>query len=219
MDLYGLDSSADAGIGLQGKLGGGMVQYAVTGVNGGGYGDISKTKSMDLNSRIGIRPIEGLTMDAQFRDGYRGSRTWDRTLQADNQGTRHTLMQGMITYGTQDTFRVGGNYIHEKSEQRADAVHAITRSTTRSTGYDAWAWVKFGSSLGAFGRYDFLKKRQDLAAADAKTEHYVAGMEYLPRQHVAFAVAADYSKTRNAGYNAGAIVEVVKYGLYSEFRF
>ena len=219
VDQYGFDSSADAGIGLKGKLADGLVKYSITEVNGGGYANISKTKSLDLNSRLGIYPIEGLTIDFQFRDGYKGTKTWDNALQADNKGTKHTLFQGMLTYGQGNDFRVGANYINEKSDRKADAVHAITQLTTKTDGYDAWGWVNFGGNMGLFGRYEHMKQKRDGVAVNAKTDRYVGGIEYFPRKNVTLAIAADQSKTKNANFNSGATVKNTKFGLYSEIKF
>ena len=73
-DFEKFDDSADAGVGASGKLGDGLFQYAVAGVNGGGYSKIAKTAAVDFNSRLGFYPIEGLTFDLQFRDGYKGTK-------------------------------------------------------------------------------------------------------------------------------------------------
>ena len=219
VDQYGFDSSADAGIGLKGKLADGLVQYAIAEVNGGGYGNISKTKSLDFNSRVGIYPVEGVTIDFQFRDGYKGTKSWNTATQTTRRGTKHTLFQGMVTYGQGNNFRVGGNYINEKSDRQADAALAITQQTTKTDGYDAWAWVNVGSNVGIFGRYEHMKQKRNGATVNAKTDRYVGGIEYFPRKNVTLAVAADQSKTKNANFNTGATVKNTKFGLYSEIKF
>ncbi|MDX8414373.1 MAG: hypothetical protein R8J85_09835, partial [Mariprofundales bacterium] len=74
IDTFKFDDSADAGIGLKGKLMDGLVKYWAVAVNGGGYGNTSQTDGIDFNSRIGVYPVKGLTIDYQFRRGTRGQK-------------------------------------------------------------------------------------------------------------------------------------------------
>lgn len=218
-DEYKMDSSADAGISVHGTLADGLFKYHIAEVNGGGYGNISKSKGIDLDSRVGIYPVEGLTIDVQFRDGYKGSKTWDKATQANFAGTKHQLIQTMVTYGMGNTFRIGSNYIYEKSDRKADTVHAVTQQTTKSTGYNIWGWVNFNSTIGAFGRYDSLKLKRDAATLRPKTTRFVGGLEVTAHKNVKLALVADISKTDDSGFVAGATVNTTKFGLYSQVAF
>ena len=69
-------SSSDGGIGARGSFADGLVDYHLALVNGGGYENLeSQSKTVDLDSRLGLRPMEGLTVDIQYRHGYHGSKT------------------------------------------------------------------------------------------------------------------------------------------------
>ncbi len=214
VDTYHLDSSADAGIGLKGKLADGLVDYHFTEINGAGYANISKTNAVDFNGRIGLYPVEGLTLDVQFRDGYKGSKTWDAATQSNTLGVKHTLWQGMLSYGSHD-WRLGGNYISEKAKDKAVAINNVTKNT----GYVAWGWANLADSFGAFGRYESLNTKQDGQVLDIKTSRYVLGLEWFARKNVAFSLAYDYSKKDNVGHIATNFEKNTKFGLYSEIKF
>ncbi len=212
VDTYKLDSSADAGIGVKGKLADGMVDYHITEINGAGYGNIKKTNSIDLNARIGFKPLDGLTLDIQFRDGYKGSKALDAVNQTNTPGTKHTLYQVMATYGTHD-WRFGGAYINEKADDKAAVI------TTKNTGYNIWAWANFGNDFGAFGRYESLNVKKDGQAIDPKTTRYLLGLDWQARKNVNFSLAYDYSKTKNVGGNIANFAKNTKIGLFSQVKF
>ncbi|MDX8401308.1 MAG: hypothetical protein R8K47_01610, partial [Mariprofundaceae bacterium] len=209
VDTYGFDSSADAGIGFKGKLADGLMDYHITEVNGAGYGNISKTNAVDLNARVGFKPVDGLTLDLQFRDGYKGTKTFTGGTAA--QGTKHTLYQAMLTFGM-DGWRVGGNYIYEKANAKAN------NTTTKHNGYDVWAWADFGG-IGAFGRYEHLKDKQAGWTVLPKTTRYVIGLDYSPRKNVNFSLAYDYKKKKNVGQNTANFTKDTTFGLFSQVKF
>jgi hypothetical protein len=211
-DFEKFDDSADAGVGASGKLSDGLFQYAVAGVNGGGYSEITKTATIDFNSRLGFYPIEGLTFDVQFRDGYKGSKTWVAGL-GNTPGTKYRLMQGMITYGIGNNFRIAANYISQNADDKT------TGLTTKSTGYDAWGYYNFNSDFGVFGQYDYLKDKKDGTAVEAKVTRYTAGLEYTARKNVRFSLVAKAWKITNALFNPGAEIKNATYGIYSEVKF
>jgi len=212
VDTYGLDSSADAGLGIKGKIADGMLDYHLTAINGAGYGNISKSNAIDFNGRIGLHPMAGLVLDGQLRSGYKGTKTWDAVNQVNTPGTKYTLYQGLISYG-QDFWRVGGNFISNK------ATDNTTTIVTKTTGYDAFGWIKSDAGFGAFGRFESVKDKQDLQAVDQKTTRYVVGLEWFAAKHVTFSAAYDYKKVKNNGYTVGNFKKDTKAGLFAEVKF
>ncbi|RMF49243.1 MAG: hypothetical protein D6755_02645, partial [Anaerolineae bacterium] len=233
IDKHGFDASSDLGIGLKGKLADGLVKYWVTETDGAGYshpgmhqdtaGNWQKglPKAFDFDSRIGIYPIEGLTLDFQFRDGYKGTKYYDAANNRTTPGTKHRLWQVMATYGMGHDWRVGANYVQEKSDRKADVLNAITAQTDKTTGYALWGWTRFGdSSFGAYGRYDYDQKTRDtVPGIKQKTSRYLLGLEYFPAHNVTLSLVYDYSKTTNNKLTKGAIAKNTTYGLYSQFKF
>jgi len=215
-DTLKFDDSSDLGIGLKGKLADGLIGYWVTETTGAGYGNSAgSTNAVDLNARVGIYPIEGLTLDVQFRDGYRGTKTWNAATQTNNLGTKSTLTQVMATYGMGHDFRVGANYISNK------AVNKTTNVTTKTTGFGLWAWANFNEQFGAFGRYESSKAKVTNVTVDAKTTRYVAGLEYTPveKKNIHFSLATDYSKTTNVGGVAANFSKTTRTGLFTQVGF
>ncbi|HKI61795.1 MAG TPA: hypothetical protein VKA31_05830 [Mariprofundaceae bacterium] len=226
-DNFKFDDSSDLGIGLKGKLADGMVGYWVTETTGAGYGNgAGSTNGMDLNARIGIYPIEGLTLDVQFRDGYRGSKTF--TGGAATAGVKSTMYQVMATYGMGHDFRVGVNYLSNKDKARSAAVStahggavssgfatAALNDEVKSTGYGVWGWAKFAENFGAFGRYENLKNSLN-GGTKEKVTHYVAGVDYAVTKGVTFGLAFDSSKLTNRAGTAGQTRKDTRYGLYTQ---
>ncbi len=212
VDTYHMDSSADAGIGLKGKLAGGMVDYHITEVNGGGYGNISKSNAVDLNARIGFKPVDGLTLDLQFRDGYWGQKTYGVTKK------KNRLIQALATYGM-DGWRVGANYINYDNKQGLKAPIANTK--TKSKGYDVWAWSDFGG-IGVFGRFESVKHTITGNTLQPKTTRFLLGLDYSPRKNVNFSLAYDHSKTTNYDGTTvapGNFQKDTTFGLFSQVKF
>ncbi|HKI73393.1 MAG TPA: porin, partial [Pseudomonadales bacterium] len=64
-------TSADWGLHLMGKTD--MVDYQVSLVNGSGYASLNRSKSMDISARLGLHPVQGLTLAIGGRSGKHGS--------------------------------------------------------------------------------------------------------------------------------------------------
>jgi len=238
IDKNGFDASSDLGIGLKGKLAGGLFNYWVTETAGAGYSHpgmhkdavtgkyASGVKAFDLDSRLGINLMKGLTIDLQFRDGYKGTKYFDKAAGHNGQttpGTKHTLYQAMITYGSGHDFRIGANVVSEQAKQRADSLNAITYRKDETTGYDLWGWGNFTSNLGAFGRFEHKKvDRTTTAGTNAvhpTTNRYVLGLEYKPVKNIAFSLVTDYSKTKDNGFTSGALSKTTTFGLFSNVKY
>jgi len=241
IDTLGLEASSDLGIGLKGKLANGLVQYWVTETDGAGYshpgmhkiiaanGGWQKglPKAFDFSSRLGIYPIEGLTLDFQFRDGYKGTKYFDKGQNRTTRGVKHSLWQAMVTYGMGHDWRVGANYVQEKSDRKADTVTdttgvpaTITARTDKTTGYALWGWSKFsGTPFGAFGRYEYYRIKRNGVTTTPKSNRYQVGLEYFPARNVTLSLVYDYTKVNNNGFTAGAVAKTTTYGLYSQFKY
>ncbi len=201
IDTKGYDASSDLGIGLKGKLADGMAKYFVTLTNGAGYSHPGKVGStMDIDSRFSVYPVEGLTLDFQLRNGYKGTKT---TAAA---GTKYTLTQIMATYGMGHTFRVGANYAINKTTPTA-AVSIKENSAA------LWGWANFGEGFGAFGRFEQSK---DNAVAVKKVTRLAGGVEYSPAKHVTLALGLDTSKTTVAGTQT---LKTTRIGLWTQTKF
>ncbi len=209
VDDQGLEASADAGVGLHGKIANGMFHYAIAEVNGAGYGNIKRNASQDLTVRIGSAPIEGLTIDFGFNDGYKGKRT-DSTVSTVGL-TKHRLTQAMITYGMGHDFRVGANLIKDVAK-----TNGVSESLK---GLDTWAWVNFSDQFAAFVNYETAKTGKVVtigkmtgAATEKKT---IVSLDYKASKKVLLSLA--YTSVTNLHGEAGTKETIA--GLYSQFKF
>jgi len=201
VDKQKLDSSADVGVGVFGKLADGLVNYDIDLINGGGYGNTARTKSQDVNARVGFAPIEGLTIDFGYRNGYAGSNS------TGNIGTREILTQTMITYGTDD-FRVGANYILHDSKKDGVTI------TTKAQGLDLWAWANISDSLGAFANYESWKKDKNAINPIAE-KRMIVSLDYKANKKALLSLVYTHiNDLKNVTGDKETII-----GLYSQFKF
>lgn len=236
-DQYGFDTSSDLGVGLKGKLADGLIGYWLTATNGTGYSKgnkVSGNSGIDFNSRIGIYPVDGLTLDAQFMNGYRGTRTSINNVTTS--GVKSTLAQAMVTYKLDD-YRIGANYLFNRDEAHsatASGAHggnatskyktAALGDKVESSGLSIWATGKFDGGFGAFGRYERMTNKFTNAAGIAnnlkeETSRYMAGLEYNVTKGIDFSLVYDYTKLTNQGNVAADASKDVRYGLYSQVAF
>jgi len=221
IDKNGYDASSDLGIGLKGKVLDGLAHYWVTYTNGAGYshpGGVNNKlgNSMDIDSRIGFVPVPGLTVDFQYRNGYKDTKIRPATVASSLAETKSILEQVMVTYGSHHDYRIGANYAKNKtSKNNNPAVTDVTQ-----TAYDLWGWVRFGDQYGAFARYDHTKDDK-LASQQLKKIRYFGGLEYFPTKNVTLSLGYDYTKTTIGGAPTLANPEIkdTRYGLWSEFKY
>jgi len=227
IDGLGIESSADAGVGIVGKVLGGMLNYQFGGFNGGGYTNIRASKAVDFSGRIGSEPIEGLTLDFEARNGYRGTKKFSGGVTA-KPAAKQTMFQGMITYGIGHDYRIGAGYVRDNDK---------ASKGVQNRAYDIWAHGKiidtpFGK-LGAVGRYDYDRVRPYNNAAlllggnNETIQRYLIGLELVPAKGLAFSFVYDYKKTKNKITGANTATAAVgtdeiknqTFGVFSRLKF
>ncbi|MDQ6995768.1 MAG: hypothetical protein Q9M18_09255 [Mariprofundaceae bacterium] len=214
VDTQGLDSSADAGLGVFGKVADGMFNYEVAVINGKGYGDTASTGAQDINARFGIN-VSGLTVDLGLRSGYMGT----KTTTATTTGTKYVLTQLMVSYGMGHDFRVGANIVSDKATPATGAAGKLT-------GLDIFAQAKFTDQLGAFATYQTAKldaagailgaaKKFGKMTGAATEKRTVVSVDYKVQKKVLVSLALTNVKDLNGV--AGKKETIA--GLYSQFKF
>jgi len=203
VDRKKFDSSADAGVALAGKLGGKTFSYNVALVNGAGYSKISASNAMDLNVRLGIYPLKGLTLDFNYRDGYMGKKTFAAVDPA-----KQTVLQALATYGNH-SYRVGAEYVNHE--------HAATDAVT-DIGLIVWGRAKWGA-MGAFARFEQTDSDKGSTAVVQSETRSLLGAEYFIRKGVKMALVFDQSNTDNSGFTAGENKKKSHFGLVAQVNF
>ncbi len=203
LDQQKFDSSADAGVALSGKLASKLISYDVAVVNGAGYSKISASQAMDLNARLGVYPVKGLTLDLNYRSGYMGKKTLGST-----DVPKQTTVLALATYGS-SAYRIGAEYVnHEKAESSA-----IT-----DKGLILWGWTKMGQ-MGAFARFEQTDTNQAGNSVTEQESRYVVGADYNYSKHVRFSLALDHATIDQVGFVNGESKVKDRVGLYSVVKF
>lgn len=167
IDRLKYGNSADWGVHLGGDVGAGKsVNYAVSVVNGNGYKNPGRSKSVDVEGRVGFVPFENMTVAV---GGYSGKLGKDvQGVATPNRATRGDIL---VAYASKQ-FRLGAEYF-----TASDWNNVLTPYTDKADGYSVWGSVAVADGVSLFARYDNAKlsKNRDGAARDA---YYNAGVEF-----------------------------------------
>ncbi len=178
--------AADWGAHLLGKEG--MFNYAFSAVNGGGYHNPTRTKTVDVGGRIGIEPLPGLNLAV---GGYVGK------LGNNDSGTAtfHTAKRlDLVAAYVQPAYRVGFEYF------KAYDWHRVASTTSdRGYGISAWGSVSPMRHITLFARFDYAKPSQDLQPG--LTDYYFnVGAQYQAYKNVVLALAFKHEKQNNGSW-------------------
>ena len=184
-------TTADWGLHGGGELDGKRVSYAVSVVNGNGFKDPMRSKSMDVEARVAVAPIPGLTVAI---GGYSGKLGKDRYGSAEP-AVHHTAnrLDALIAY-VGGRWRLGAEYF-----AASDWNEVITAASDRAEGSSLWASYRFTGRWSAFGRWDQAKTSRDLAPR-RRDEYFNAGVAISPHESLTFALAYKHEKVDGGGF-------------------
>jgi hypothetical protein len=189
IDRLKFGTSADWGLHGGGKLSDGMLNYAVSVVNGAGYKNTTRSKTMDIEARAGFMPIPGLTVAI---GGYSGK------LGKDIQGAaippQHTANRAdaLVAY-VQGAWRVGAEYFQAK-----DWNQVTSTASDKADGVSAWGSYNFSAQWGVFARSDSAKTSKDLNP-DLKDQYFNVGIVSHPRKNIDIALVYKHEKVDGGG--------------------
>ena len=192
-DRLGFAQTADWGVNATGKLGpDGIVTYSASVIDGGGYKNPTRTKYVDFEGRIGVKPIDWLTVGAGFYDGHLGQVTAANESFPRNSATRWDLVAGVNITG----IRVGAEYFQAKNYKTVNNLAAsvygtssIVNSATvapisdKASGFSGWASYNFTDQYSVFARYDNTKLSKDVAP-NLKDTYFNVGVAYKPLKQI-----------------------------------
>lgn len=181
IDRLHFGNSADWGIHFMGSNG--WSNYAVSLVNGGGYKNPTRSKSMDWEGRWAFYPVSGLVIAIGGYTGDLGQNT--ATAPALNTANRQDTL---IAYKT-EVVTLGAEYFHASNFTPA----AITTNATDSaSGYSLFGSVQIAANGTAlFARYDNANPSKDLDPSK-KDKYYNAGVSFLANHNITWALAYKY---------------------------
>jgi hypothetical protein len=246
-DRLGYANTADWGLNASGKLGGGLFTYSASIVNGGGFKNPSRSKSVDYEGRVGVSPVSWLTLGAGFYSGHLGQINTSNQDFPKNTASRWDVALGVHAGG----FRIGGEYFDAKNYKSASAstgVYSTSAITTNSTtvplsdtatGFSLWSAFEFNDQWSVFGRYDQAKPSKDVVST-LKDTYFNVGVDLKARKNVDLALVYKNEKVENGqlsvsgadangsytiggtGSSTNGLTTQGKFseiGLYSQFSF
>ncbi len=178
IDKQKMGNSADWGVSANGKLIDGMVDYSGAAINGGGYKNPSRSKSMDFEGRVGIAPIDNVTIAVGGYSGDLGKET--EITKAQHNATRG---DALIAYAKGNN-RIGAEYYTASNWNTV-----LLPLRDKADGYSLWGSYGFTDVLSVFARYDRVKPSKDLDPT-LRDKYFNFGLQWDVRKGVK--VAAVY---------------------------
>jgi len=172
IDKQKMGNSADWGLNANGKLADGMFNYSAAVVNGGGYKNPTRSKSMDFEGRIGFSPIENTVIAI---GGYSGD------LGQDTQAT--PSVHDASRFDVLAAYAKGNNRLGIEYYTASDWKNILTPLEDKANGYSVWGSFGFTDVLSVFGRYDNVKPSKDLDPT-LRDKYFNLGLQWDVRKGV-----------------------------------
>lgn len=205
VDRLKFGTSTDWGLNVSGKTGG-MFNYAVALVNGGGYKNPTRSKQMDVEGRIAVTPLDGLTVAAGIYSGKRGLNT-EGGAATPNTASRVTGLVGYV----KDGLRLGAEYF------TADNWNNVGGATAddKSDGFSLWGSYQFSPLFGVFARADSVKLSKDVNPG-REDEYFNVGVVSHPRNKIDVALAYKHDKVSGG---TGSDIKYDEVGVWVQVAF
>jgi len=193
-DRLHFGTSADWGLHAGGAIDG--ASYAVSVVNGNGYKNPTRSKTMDAEARLAYG-LDGFTVAI---GGYSGK------LGKDNYATGSTGIAPAI-YHTASRFDALVAYVGNGARAGVEYFSAndwnnvTTVASDKADGYSGWASYDFTPMFGVFGRWDSAKTSEDLAP-NLKDEYFNVGLAAHATSKVDVSLVYKHEKMDNGLINS-----------------
>jgi len=211
LDRLSYGYTADWGLHAGGKFADGMFGYALSTIEGRGYKNPTRSKSLDWEGRINATPVKGLALAAGFYSGKRGN---------DIDGTGapaqlHTASRVDLFAGYSiESFKIGAEYF------TVDYWNTITSATAKdkADGFTVFASYQFTPTIAGFARYDdtTTNSNKNVVTSDGKDTYYNAGVAFKPRKGVDVAVAYKHEEKK---LGAAKTADSDEIGVWAQVSF
>jgi hypothetical protein len=164
VDHLSFGTSADWGLHVLGATS--LFNYQVSALNGRGYSNPGRSKSVDFEGRLAFTPLAGLTLGV---GGYTGK----RGLETDAVPAKHTAsrVNALVNYA-RGPFHIGGEYFQTRNWNNVTTV-----ATDEADGWSTWASFGITPTWAVFARYDDSDPSKDLKPA-LGWKYYNAGAQW-----------------------------------------
>ena len=208
-------NSADWGVNMNGKND--MVNYSASLVNGGGYKNPSRSKSMDFEGRLAFTPLDGSLIIAL--GAYTGKRGLDTEAKpAVNTASRQDVLVAWKNSG----LTVGLEWFS------ADKWNDVTNAgaTNKSDGTSVFASYDFATTpYSVFARYDDVKPTKDTDPSQ-EDKYYNVGFAWKTNPNITWALAykseklTDNLKLGNATVgNTSDDLKTQEFGIWAQIKY
>ncbi|MCJ2183981.1 hypothetical protein MTR62_14940 [Novosphingobium sp. 1949] len=208
-------TSADWGVHVGGTLGHGLVGYQVSAVSGEGYKTLErKTDTVDLEGRLDVHPVKGLTLAVGGYEGKLGKS--NATLAESATPYRAKRFDALAAY-VQGPLRVGVEYF--------SAWDWAVTAKDQTTGWSAFGSYALNRKIALFGRYDWVDPTKD-SVPQAKENYYDFGVDYTGVKNIDIALVYKRDEADNismstsngtiGGTDEGTYDEL---GVWTQFKF
>ncbi len=194
IDREGFGNSADWGLHLGGANS--MWNYQISAINGGGYKNPTRTKTIDWEGRVGVTPIDGLTVAAGFYTGDLGqdSEANEAKFAAvpatpttpavaatpKNTASRTNFLADWKGAG----LNVGVEYFTAKNFSSS---LIFASKTDSEDGYSVYGSYDFpDTAFGIYARYDSVKPKKDTESS-LKDTYYNGGFAWHANKNITWA--------------------------------
>jgi Phosphate-selective porin O and P len=203
IDRTKFGTSTDWGVHAFGTFGNGLVNYAVSAINGAGYKTLSRSSNtIDLEGRVSVNPIKPITLAVGGYSGKLGKSN-------DTVDVRHRAARwNAVAAYTDKRVRAGVEYFSAKNWNNIQAAPVGTPApdtpNDKSHGWAAFGSFAFTPKIAVFGRYDGVKPTRFVAPGTDGTvkDHYFnVGLDYKPIAPLDFALVYKRERANNGFIN------------------
>ena len=189
IDRTKFGASADWGLHAVGALGGGVAAYAVSVVNGRGYGDPTRSQAPTGEARVSFAPVGGLTVAVGGLVGSLGQRTVG--TRTPNTAKRAQALAAWVGGG----LRLGLEAFWASDYSSKIITGAAPHD--KAIGVAGWASYGFPSTPWAlFARADYVQPNRDTRSS-LKDVYANGGVQLRPIDAVSLALAYKFEQTRD----------------------
>lgn len=205
IDRLKFGTSADWGLHVGGKVGGGSFEYAAAVLNGNGYKNPSRSKSVDFEGRVSFAPTDKIVVGVGAYSGTLGK-------EKESVDALHTAnrVDFMAAYASGNT-RFGVEYFQAKNWN-----DVLSVASDKASGYSLWGSVGLtDNGITLFGRYDKADLSKTLNPSLEDT-YYNLGVEFPIVKGVKLATVYKHTDRKD---DAAVDLETDEFGVWGEFRF
>ena len=212
-DRTGFGTSSDWGVHALGSFADGLISYQLSVIDGGGYRQPKFTQSLDVEGRV----------SAQYKGFVAGIGGYSGHLGRDTQGAvvYHTAQRfnALLAYQGK-TFSIGGEYFHANNWTQV-----VIPTPDQADGYSVFASARPIAKWSLFGRYDWIKPKEDTNTA-LKSEYLNLGVQFSAAKIVDLAlvykheiVHGGFLTTANGVIGGSVDGTFDEFGLFGQVRF